>query len=189
MESINLLKHDMKNHLIMLNEMYENNSKDEIQPYISRILNGIDNSTRSNSNNFVIDSIVNFKLRVLQDKDVTISLDINIPHTINILAHDLTIILGNLLDNAIIATLRSKEKKLRIQISCSMDNLIILIDNSYDGNLIVENGQLKTTKIFKATHGLGLISIAKSLESYGGELRTEYTSNIFTTSVVIPYIR
>lgn len=186
-KSIESLKHDMKNHLMMLNEMYASNKKDEIESYIGKILDEIDNEVFSQSNNFVIDSMINFKLRKLQNTDTKIYMDINVPESINILAYDITVILGNLLDNAITAILQSKNKKLDLQISCSMSNLIILMDNSFSGNLIIEKGKFKSTKSFKENHGMGLANVEKSLENYRGEIRTEYTSEIFSVFVIIPY--
>lgn len=186
-EAIKSLKHDMKNHLIMLNEIYKNDIKEEIEPYIRKIVEQMDNESFSQSNNFVIDSIVNFKLSKVKDKGVHISLDINVPHVINILAFDITIILGNLLDNALTAIDLSKDKWLNLSISTNKGNLIILMDNSFNGNLIIDNGKFKTTKSFKTNHGIGLANVEKSLENYGGEIRTEYTSNTFSVAVLIPY--
>lgn len=186
-EAIRLLKHDFKNHLMMLSNLYKNEKQDEIQQYINIILGNIENEALSNSGNFVIDSIINFKFRSIKNSDVNLSISINVPITINILSHDLTAILGNLLDNAITACKKSNEKIIEIKISSKMDNLVILINNSYDGKIINENGKLKTTKLYKDNHGLGIISIKKTLEKYDGEITMEYTSNIFSTSVIIPY--
>ena len=105
------------------------------------------------------------------------------------MANDLTTILANLLDNSIIASTKSKQKILNIRISSKMDNLIIFIDNSYEGNIIVENGKFKTTKHVKSNHGLGIKSIENVLLKYNGEMRASYTTNLFSTSVIIPYLQ
>lgn len=160
-EAIRLLKHDFKNHLIMLYSLNENCKQDEIKSYINTILGNIENESFSNSGNFVIDSIINFKLRNIKSLDIKILIDINIPITINILAYDLTAILGNILDNAITACKESNEKILEIKISSKMDNLIILMSNSHDGKIINENGNLKTTNQYKNNHGLGIKSVKK----------------------------
>ena len=186
-EAIKILKHDFKNHLIMLSNLYLNSKSEEIEPYINNLLGTIENELFSNSNNFVIDSIINFKLRNLENTGMKIYVDVSVPQTVNIMAYDLTTILANLLDNAIISSKKSEQKIIDIKISSKMDNLIILIDNSYDGNIIVENGKFKTTKHFKSNHGLGITSVEKVLMKYDGEITTEHTSNIFFTSVIIPY--
>ena len=186
-ENIRLLKHDFKNHLIMLANLYKSNKSDEIENYIHNLLGSIEKETFANSKNFVIDSILNFKLRSINNSNIKLSLDINVPITVDILACDLTTILGNLLDNAITACEKSKEKILNIKISSKMGNLIILISNSYDGKIINENGEIKTTKIYKSGHGLGIKSIQNILEKYDGEMRINYNSDTFSTSIIIPY--
>ncbi|KSV59710.1 sensor histidine kinase [Acetivibrio ethanolgignens] len=186
-ESIRALKHDMKNHLLMLSAMYKNGRGNEIEDYVGKILVEMTGEGFSSSNNFVIDSIVNFKLKQLYDTDTKIAVDVCVPPELNILAYDMTVILGNLLDNAITATLKAEDKRLDLRISCSMGNLIILIENSFDGELIFEDGRFKTTKKHKNKHGLGLSNIEKILEKYGGEIRMDYTGETFSTSVILPY--
>lgn len=186
-ESIKAFRHDMKNHFIIVSEMYKNNKSDEMETYIGRIIDELDNGGFSRSDNFVIDSIINFKFSQLQDTNAKINVDVKVPQQIKIFAYDLTVILGNLLDNAITAIEKTKNKKIDLQISCNMGNLIILIDNSFDGKLIIENGKFKTTKSFRSSHGIGLANIEKSLLNYGGEMRTEYTDDMFSVAVVIPY--
>lgn len=185
--TIKSLKHDIKNHLIVLNKLYETNNMAEIQEYTNKIIEQFDDKNQlSKSNNFIFDSIINFKLSSLQE-DIDIMLDINIPYTINILAYDVTIVLGNLLDNAITASLNSIEKKLVLCISCSMGCLIIFIENSFNGELIEENDTYKTTKPYNSTHGLGIENVKKVLINYNGELRIEHTSNIFKVTAIMPY--
>lgn len=185
-ESIRALKHDMKNHFLMLNEMFKNDKKIEIEKYIKNILNDIDGGMFSQSNNFVVDSIINFKLAKLQDINVELNIDINVPQVIHITPYDMTVLLGNLLDNSISALLKCKKRELNLRISCSMGNLIILISNTYEGNVIFKNEKFLTTKSSKENHGIGLGNVNKVIEKYDGEIRIEYTDNMFLVDVLIP---
>lgn len=185
-EKIRVLKHDFKDHLIMLSNFYASNNIEEIQTYVNKLLGDIDNENFSNSNNFIVDSIINFKLSSIKNSDIKISVDVNVPITLDVLAHDLTSILSNLLENAIYSCEKSKNKTLDIKINSKFGNLIIVVVNSYDGNIIVENGEFKTTKIFKTGHGLGLTSVRNTLAKYNGEIRIDYTSDIFKVSIILP---
>lgn len=187
-ETIRLFKHDMKNHLSILNRICEENKKDEFKQYTDSILEQINSKTVCNSNNFVIDSIVNFKLGSLVDSDIEINVEVTVPQTIDIMAIDLTIILGNLLDNAIRGAVNSKDKKIDLKINCKLGNLIIELKNSYDGNLIVENGVFRTTKSFETRHGLGLSSVQEALKKYDGEIDITHNCKEFSVTVIIPYI-
>ncbi len=182
---IKMLEHDMKNHLEILSKMYEEDRKDKIEEYTKSIIGKLNSKSICNSNNFVIDSIVNFKLATLDDK-VKLKVDICIPYTLNILAVDLTTILGNFLDNAITGVTNAKEKIIDLEISYKKENLIIILKNSFDGKLIEDNGKFKTTKVYKSKHGIGIGSVEETLETYGGSIDIEHTSNMFSVAIIIP---
>lgn len=185
-ETIKSLKHNMNNHIIMLGEMLKCDKKEDVENYLGEIIKNINGDEISNSNNFVIDSIVNFKIRQAISNGICPDININVPQEMNILSSDLTAILGNLIDNAITATLNCKNKKLNLSISYNMGNLIILTENPYNGNLKIENGQFHTTKKSDGNHGLGLLSVKKTVEKYYGELRVDYNDEIFSVCAVIP---
>lgn len=71
---IRSLKHDMKNHLITLKAMYENQSLEGVHSYISKMMEEMEGTTNTlDSGNFVVDSIVNFKLQEMRMLDVIFS--------------------------------------------------------------------------------------------------------------------
>ncbi len=182
------LRHDMKNHLIMLNEMYKNNKTEEINEYIDKALNTLDETSYSNTNNFAFDSIINFKLEEIKNTDVKLDLEVFVPEKISISSYDITVILGNLLDNAIDATLKSEEKNLKIKIKSKYKNLIIIIANSYNGEIKIDKvGNFITTKLDKNEHGLGLSIITDTAYKYGGDVITDFKNKTFQISVIIPY--
>ena len=189
--TIRYLKHDMKNHIISLESMYDNSKPEEAKEYAKNILEQMDGNTQFvQSNNFIIDSIVNFKLQELKNLAIDLNIDIKVSPQLNILAYDLTTILGNLLDNAVTALKQipqSKDRKLNLSIYCNKGSLIILIDNSFNGKLSFKNGKFKTTKSVKSNHGFGLESVEKSVARYGGNTQIEHTDNIFSVAVLIPY--
>ena len=189
--AIQSIKHDMKNHIITLNSMYDNNKNEDIKVYITKMLNLIDSTNQLvQSNNFIIDSIVNFKLQELANLNVNIKIDVKVPHQLNILAYDLTTILGNLLDNTLTALKQipqSKDRKLDLSMYCNKGNLIILIDNSFDGKVSMQNGKYKTTKAIKSNHGMGLQNVEETIATYGGNIQTEHTDDTFSVAVLIPY--
>lgn len=190
LSAIKSLKHDIKNHIHSLKVFHDNKEHTEFSQYVDRILEEIDGSKElSNSNNFIVDSILNFKLQELNSVDSDINLDIQIPSKLNILAYDITIILGNLIDNAITGINQAYvHKKLSICMHCTKGSLIILIDNSYNGNLNIEGEILKTTKQFSENHGKGLENVKKVVSTYNGEIQINYSKEFFSVAVLIPNI-
>lgn len=188
LSTIKALKHDMKNHIIALKLIHKNKQNQEFEEYSNRILSEIGNSVQfSDTENFIIDSIINFKLQELDTTVVDIKININIPNDVKISSFDLTTILGNLLDNAIRATKETtNDKKISLCMYYMKGNLVILIDNSYNGSLNVKNGIFLTTKHFEKIHGIGLKNVEKALQNYNGKMEVSYTDNIFSVAVLIP---
>ena len=187
--NIRAVKHDINNHIYSIISMYESNSMEQAREYAKEVLDKLNsNSNVAKSGNFIIDSIVNFKLRELSMTDADISVNIKVPQNINIVPYDLTVILGNLLDNAVKAVSENESsKKLSLDISVSKGNLIVLIDNSYNGSLVVKDGILQSTKAKKEKHGMGISNVEKIAAKYGGEMYIDYNDKIFSVSVIIPY--
>ena len=99
---------------------------------------------------------------------------------------DISTILTNLLDNAVSALKNIKrDKKLNIKIVYRKGMLIISIDNTYDGVVLYENGEIVTTKKDKNVHGKGLINIRKTAEKYNGLLKLSHNENVFTSEVLL----
>lgn len=181
---ISLIRHDMKNHLLMLKLLYERGEFDSCKQYFNDLLSKMKKTERiCNSGNLVVDSIINYKLRNLNASCIYV--DAYVPREINIPDIDMTTILGNLLDNSIQALKEIQGKKiLRININYSRGRMILQIENSY-GKILEENGKLKTTKKEKEGHGIGLESIKEVVERYNGILQLDYKRDLFIAFVVL----
>lgn len=182
----NSLKHDMKNQVLVLLSLLEKGDVEEIQLHSQRMLQEIDGTkTLARSGHFVLDSLINHKL--VDCSTMKILLDLQISQDLPILAYDLTIILGNLLDNAVTAVKSStNEPYININVESDRGNLLILIENSFDGKVHIENGEYFSTKPFCVNHGYGLKNVENAVERYNGFLELEHGSQIFTARVLIP---
>lgn len=186
--NMKILKHDIKNHMIAINSISDNNIK--VKEYINDFIKSNKISEEySKSGNVIIDSILNYKLQEAIDKEIEINLKIKIPPQLNILPFDLSIILGNILDNAIEAASKSiNEKQIRLNIYVKGSSLYIHITNTFDGIVIAEDKKYKTTKTDKLNHGLGLLSVINTLEKYDGGMDISYTECLFSIKILIDNI-
>ena len=87
---------------------------------------------------------------------------------------DLVAILGNLMDNAVTASAKSKDKKISLETTQRNGYSVIIISNSCDSAPMIQGGQLVTSKDDKKLHGFGLKSVAKTLKRYNGDFSWEY---------------
>ena len=88
---------------------------------------------------------------------------------------DLSTILNNLLDNAVEAAEKSKEKFINVKVSLNEHNTKVLtIINSCDNEPVTKNDKLVTTKENSSGHGLGIKSVKRTLKNYNGDFEWFY---------------
>jgi Histidine kinase-, DNA gyrase B-, and HSP90-like ATPase. len=187
LQATNTIKHDLKNHMFSIKTLIENGDTQGSLNYISKITDDI--GTRkdlSTSGNAVIDSIINFKFQEAEQSGVTTSLDLRIPEDLAIPSFDMTIILGNLLDNAIKAAAAANDNTyVNVNMKYDKGRLMIQVDNSYIGEINEANGKLLTSNSDKENHGIGLQSVAKVIQKYNGTINIDYKDNIFSVSLLL----
>jgi len=187
LESVRSFRHDMRNHLILLNSLVEENEYDEASKVISQITGAIDvKNEYAQSGNITVDSILNFNLQEAINKGISVSLELNIPEKLNITPFDMSVILGNLLDNAINASSRlEKDKRLDLKIDYKRGRLFINLSNTYNGILNYKGDKLITSNKDKEAHGIGMKNINAVLDKYDGVMEIDHTENIFTTIILL----
>ena len=182
-ENISLIRHDIQNHLFMLKSLYEKGEIDSYRDYLDTLLSKIDKKEEvCKSGNLVVDSIINYKLRNIND--INLYIDVCIPKKLEISDVDMTVALGNLLDNAVRAVKESDRKELKINLKYKKGRLILQIENSYK-NIVKSQRKLQTTKKEKQGHGIGLESVREVAERYNGIMQIDYEDNLFVVLVIL----
>lgn len=183
---IRCLKHDMDNHLIKMQDLLEQQKYSELNKYLNGAKQSIDTDVGIiASGNESVDSILNYKLAQIKSMNVDAEYEILVPENLSISLFDINIVLGNLVDNAIEALKSVQEaesKKLIIKIISRQGYLKIYMANTFDGIVPADGGSRKGDNF---NHGLGLKSVSKTVEKYGGMLKTDINGNFFEISVIM----
>lgn len=188
-EELRCFRHDISNHLISIHELIKNGSPEAAEQYIMRIYDSeIKASTLySETGNIAIDSVLNFKLTQAVNCGISVRADISVPDNLLIDPTDITAITGNMLDNAINALkkLDELERELMVHIYYDRGRLFIVIKNTFDGNINVEKGELRTTNSDRSNHGIGLVNVRNRLMKYNGIIDFEYDSEVFSAAAMM----
>ncbi len=173
-ETFNLLRksiHDYKHKLLALESLMKNKKYDNVLTSIEDELKIFaDKAFYINSGNNTVDIVLNSKVNVAESRDITITVNAKITNEIKIDDIDLSVILGNLIDNAIeAATKENEEKYVHIQISQIKEMLVIKILNSFSKDEI----SYESTKNNSELHGIGLKSVKHIVDSYNGNFTIE----------------
>ena len=149
---------------------------------------GIDFKKYINSNNYVINSMLNFKINNIYE-EVKLTFDVSIEENLRINLNDLIIIIGNLMDNAISgvkSTLKNEEKYINVKIKYVKGTIILNIKNSFNETKLMKKG----AKIFNKkrkfhNYGLGLLSVKEIVDKYKGVLEIKFSKSNFETYVLL----
>ena len=136
----------------------------------------------------IIDSLVNSKFSDLDNTDIQLTMDINIPSQLPFAAADLGITFGNIIDNALEAMSRLQDMPKVIKLFALFDgnSLIITCINTYSGNIVTNSsGELITQKEDASNHGYGIHSIKTIANKYHGAVTTSNDSNTFTIKILL----
>ena len=182
--NIRCLNHDMNNHILRMQNYLEDEKYDDLKEYLSNIKEYVTVQEKiSDSGNDEVDSLLNFKLRVLKSMNVDYKIRLSIPEHIDISSFDMSIIIGNLIDNSLEALNRIDDnRKLSVEIIYSKGYLKMKITNTFDG-IVLDN--YKTRKTDAENHGMGLISVRQIVEKYNGLMEMEVNGNQFTAMVIM----
>ncbi|QHQ59507.1 GHKL domain-containing protein [Anaerocolumna sedimenticola] len=182
------LRHDWENHLSILYSLSEKNEGKHLMEYLSELMEEKTvKEEYTRSGNVVIDSILNFKLQEAERKGIQINLEVSVPEQLSVKSFDMTVILGNLLDNAIEACCKIAENKRKIRVSIRYDKsrLFIEIKNQYENEILYEKGNIITTNDDKKNHGAGLSNVKNAVEKYQGLLHIEHSDNTFNVTALL----
>lgn len=189
-ERIRALHHDLKNHFLVLDQLAKEGRCREIREYIYRTGAEVTGyNTFINTGNTIIDGLVNSKLESLLAESVEIETEVFISENLNIAAGDISIILGNLLDNAVIALKEmpegKKQKVLQLRMREDRGQLILKITNSHNRSLCKSGGFYRTSKKDRWRHGIGLKNVKSVVDRYAGYMEISHTENIFAVEIVL----
>lgn len=183
MEQIRGERHDFYKHLSSLRQMLIQEQYPGARKYVDELCeerNAISAKIIADTGNYTLDSILNYEYERARTYDIEIEYDCEIPKELELSPKDMSIILMNLLDNAIEAVRKEEEKKITCKIMYRKPQLLIRVTNPCTG----ETGTLgKTTKKDAVEHGYGLKNVEKVTDQYLGTMKVERKKDEFDVKI------
>ena len=155
-------RHDYRNHIQALKALTENlrdadPNNSAAAPYIERIesyLMDLEHDLKTvdtviKTGNRMTDAILNSKISLARSRNIPVFANANIPVKLNISEIDLCIIIGNLFDNAIEASMALPESERMIRVYMDMKNTQLYISFT---NFTASKKQLKEKVLITVKH-------------------------------------
>lgn len=184
------MRHDMKQQYMYLRELANSDQKEELIGVLEKLIGESTGKGRleSRTGNLVIDAHINHLWEQSRQKNIALYTDLKVPPVMNILDEDLSVFLGNAIDNALEASesVDCKSREIRIQMTFEKGYLFISLKNRYQGEIKQdERNHLITSKKEKVLHGLGLNSMKRIANKYHGYVDVSWEDNIFMLETIL----
>lgn len=187
-EEISILRHDFRNGIDCLCGMIEQGDCSGALAYAKRFkerkVNTILSQVQCSST--MLNAVVNAKFNDAQSKGIATSLRlvVQIPHD---LEFDLSIMLSNLLDNAIEACEKNPSNaQILLTISEEAGYYRIVVRNTIAASVLKKNQELKTEKANKKLHGWGLRSVTDLVSKRNGLIDFYEKEGMFYVDILLP---
>lgn len=184
-------RHDYHNHIQVLKAHMSLEQYKQASHYLDKLeedLTTVD--TVLKTGNVMVDAILNSKLTMIKEHNIQVNATAIVPQDIEISGIDLSVLIGNLLDNAMEACMQVKEEKdrfIRIYIDIIKKQLYISVTNSMDGKAKRFGSIFVSGK--QGNHGFGLQRIDSIAEKYKGYVNRQTENGVFATEVMLPLVK
>lgn len=182
-------RHDYHNHIQTMKAYLAMGNLEKLSIYLNELdtdLTTVD--TVIKTGNVMIDAILNSKISLAKNRGIAINAKAIVPKELAVSEIDLSLIIGNLMDNAMEACMKIEEEEkrfIRIYIDVLKGQLYIYIMNSTEGKLKRSGRSYLSTKNEKY-HGFGLMRMDRVVDRYHGYLERQNEEGVFATEILLP---
>lgn len=188
-ENQQILIHDIRNHLMSIARLNDQNESDKISRYLYTLLNSSDlqNSIQV-SDNEMLNSILCYYIKLCQDEHIVLKVDVRKKLLKNIDYSDLTALFCNLLDNAITACSNVPDSYIDLNITNKENTditIINIINTCRIRPIFHKNGIPVSQKKNKLKHGFGLKSVNRIIQKYNGDMKMYFDDEKMSFHTII----
>lgn len=178
--------HDMRHRLQPLETYLTQRQGDKALSYMRELLGEVSDLQKGIhgwTGNLLVDSLLDGKQAQAQKAGIDFQVNVSVINTF-LDDKDISVLLGNLLDNAVEAAECASEKYVSVEIFPKGTMLLIRLKNSFGRPPVEKAGKFISTKQDKRSHGWGLESVRAIVAKYKGELIIDYNDSYFEVTVI-----
>ena len=186
MESFARTRHDFRQNILTMKNLYHEGNYDQLGQYIDEYYDALPvPETRRYCSNRALNALLNYYAGKAKENDIPVSFRIDIPQKIAVSDVDLCTIIGNILENAVAASLEIPAENRSLFLSGLVQNnrLYIVATNAFNGLVKQRNGKYLSSR--HTGNGIGLKSICASAEKYHGKAAFSHDGKEFHSDVML----
>ena len=188
-KQISILRHDMRHKINIVSQLVK-------EGHYGEALNVLDNTDKELEKsrpekyceNIYINSVLIMHRRTAENCRISISYNMDIPEAISVNVYELSVVVSNLIENAINACLKIPDREDRyiiVKARNTENNLVLEIVNSCIAKAETDKNGMPVTD--REGHGIGVISVETFVNKYNGMLDFTAEEDRFTARVLVNY--
>lgn len=183
---IRSLRHDMGNHIQMIEHLMGSGNTAEPSAYLERLkIEWQELTPEIRTGNPITDMILLEKKKEAEMRGIRFESDFRYPENTKLDAFDVSVILYNALNNCM-ESVNGEKPYIRIQAFLKNSVFMLIVSNSFEGKLLTNpaDGLPYTTKK-GGGHGIGLKNMLRVAKKYMGDLSFEQNGNEVTVGIML----
>lgn len=186
------LIHDFRQHIRTLTAIAQESGDTPVLNYLGGItqLTGSDGSGQLPSlcSSAAPDALLQYYYNCAREKQISMDIRFSLPGHLPLTDVELCTVLGNLMENAMEACERKPLAQRSILLASQEDphTYFLLLENSYDGKVNMQNGRFLSRKSMAPRMGIGLESARKIIERCGGTFDIYPLADMFRVGISLP---
>ena len=190
-EKVRKLRHDMRNHLGVLQIFLRDGETAQAREYLSQLSDEFQTEIRRFCEHPAINAVLNAKYQLAESCNITCRFYPQLPRDMGMDPVSLCLLIANTLDNAIEACRKIPEgsslsRHILLKARCENGFFSYYIENTKVNPVRQKQGVFLTDKEEAALHGLGLKTVNDIVRKQGGSIEISYTEDAFSVTALIP---
>lgn len=179
-------RHDIRHHFLQLSSLAEKGDLEKIKEYLSNANSKIPDYDLHFCENQAADSVISHYAALAKRENIPFRAKADLPAHISIDQIDMCLVLSNLLENALEASLKAKSSNRRIHAEVYLHHkhlLLIQVENTFEGKIQEKNHIFQSSK--RPGNGVGIQSVRHIAEKNGGDSSFTYENGVFTAKIML----
>ena len=179
-------RHDMRHHLNHISMLAEENDMEALKTYLAQTVSRIPDLDMRFCENRAADSVLGYYCALAKREGIPFSAQIDLPQTLSVDEIDMCLVLSNLLENALEASLRTVPARrwMKVNAYVHAERLLLMqVENACDGEIKETNGVFRSSK--RKGNGIGIQSVRHIAEKNGGASTFAYQNGVFCAKIML----
>ena len=186
MDANRAMRHDFRQHLLVISQYARQGQLKELQSYLQPLVDQAGQSPMRLCANPAVDALASHYSRLALKQNAQVIWRLDLPESLPLPDNDYCAMLGNLVENALNAMTALPEGERKAQVISRMlsDTMLgLTVDNPYRGTIPLGKNGLPKAKL--THHGVGLESVANTVNRYHGTLNIKTENQVFSVEILL----